>query len=152
MDIPIGGHEQCKDRAYGITKIVRAATVPRLLDEGWLSNPDDSGVSLSLSLFRLLLFFFFTAIADDNSRQGCATRSAINTLGTIPSPCRFFDPRWWFHVPTCCFSIPCYGNRGKEKKNDHALSAPAILNSKSGGGGRRRRKGGSDCLWKTRVS
>lgn len=27
---------------------------------------------------------FFTAIADDNSRQGCATRSAINTTERYP--------------------------------------------------------------------
>ena len=73
-------------------------------------------LSLSLSLSRL--FLFFTAIADDNSRQGCATRSAINTTERYPPLAAFSIRGWWFHVPTCCFSIPCYGNgEGRKKRS-----------------------------------
>lgn len=86
-------------------------------DEGWLSNgPDDSGVSFFFSSI------LFTAIADDNSCQGCATRSAINTPNdTLPLP--FFGSRSSFHVLTC--RLPLLWKR----KNDHAVSVCPILNS-----------------------
>lgn len=111
-DIPNGG-EQCKDRAYGIRKSSsddcsafarwRVTIEPR-----WL-RPFSLSLSLSPSSF-------FTAIADDNSRQGCATRSAINTTERYPPLAAFSIRGWWFHVPTCCFSIPCYGNGEREEK------------------------------------
>lgn len=123
------------------TKIVRAATVPRLLDEGWLSNPDDSGVSLSLS--RLLLFsFFFLPLSPMiiHVRGARHDRQSILLNDTLPLP--LF--RWWFHVPTCCFSIPCYGNRGKRKERSRIFCS-CDFKFRRGGGGR-------DLRGKTRVS
>lgn len=90
-------------------------------------------LSLSLAFF-FFLFFFFTAIADDNSRQGCATRSAINTLERYP-PLAAFS----IHDDdsTCQRVVSLFPamETGEREKNDHAFSAPAILNFEGGGEG-----------------
>ena len=102
---------QCKDRARN-TKTVECSALNVPMKGGYRMAP----------MTQAFLFFssiLFTAIADDNSCQGCATRSAINTPNdTLPLP--FFGSRSSFHVLTC--RLPLLWKR----KNDHAVSVCPI--------------------------
>lgn len=98
--------------------------------------------SLSLSPSSFFFFFFLPLSPMIIHVRGARhDRQSILLNDTLPLP--LF--RWWFHVPTCCFSIPCYGNRGKRKERSRIFCSCDFKFRRGGGGGR-------DLRGKTRVS
>lgn len=123
----------------------RATTVPRLLDEGWLSNPDDSGLSLSLSFSRLLLFLLLSPMII-HVRGARHDRQSILRNDTLPLPLfRSVDDDSTCQRVVSLFPAMETG-RGRKKRSRTFCSYDFKFDGGFGFGV----KMASDCLWKTR--